>query len=263
MYQHLVVLNAEHHRQQRFTPPRDLSHARGLMSAEIVAAEVAQVLASFPLAFLYPQPEQPMLAALFSLEQDRNWFVLPDGRWAVTYIPALVRAWPFALHWPPNAESGVLCIDEAAFSDEPDAELLFDDQGGDAPALARARTFANQYGKDLQATRRATRRLHEAGLITPWPLKLQRPDGQPSAIEGLWHLDEAALKQLPAATLADLCTSGALGLAYAQLLSHARLENLQKTAAIHATADEKKQQLDEQMQGLFGGNDGGSLTFDF
>ncbi|MEA3642828.1 MAG: SapC family protein [Lamprobacter sp.] len=99
--------------------------------------------------------------------------------------------------------------------------------------------------------------MHDAGLIVPWPLKMQRADGQPTAVEGLWHIDEAALKRLPAATLAELCASGALGLAYAQLLSHARLDNLQKTAAIHATADEKKQQLDEQMQDFFGGEGGG------
>lgn len=37
--------------------PNDLSHARTLMNAEIVAAAVAQALGSFPLAILYPQPE--------------------------------------------------------------------------------------------------------------------------------------------------------------------------------------------------------------
>lgn len=155
----------------------------------------------------------------------------------------------------------MLCLDEAAFSTEPEAEPLFAADGADAPALAQARTFAHQYGANLQTTRRALRRLHDAGLITPWPLKLQRADGAQTAVEGLWRLDEAALKRLPPAQLAELCATGALGLAYAQLLSHARIDNLQKNAAIHAGADAKKQRLDEQLREMFGGE--GELQFDF
>jgi len=59
------------------------------------------------------------------------------------------------------------------------------------------------------------------------------------AVEGLFRIDEAALNQLPADAFMELRDSGALVLAYCQLLSMQHLPVLGQLAQLHAQAEQK------------------------
>jgi hypothetical protein len=60
-------------------------------------------------------------------------------------------------------------------------------------------------------------------LVKPWPVKLKTESGE-TMVEGLHCIDETALNALPPDALLELRNTGALALAYCQLLS---MQNLQ------------------------------------
>lgn len=259
MYQQLTPISSQRHRGKRFAKARDVFYAKEVTLLEVVAEEMGQALTSFPLCFHF-QNEQPILGALFSLVPGRNLLVLPDGRWAGAYMPAMIRSWPFALHCPPGETKAVICIDEGALSEDDTAEILYDEAGEPGETLANALKFMEKYAANLKATRDAALALHQAGVLVPWELKLAR-EGKTENVRGVWRADEAALKALDPEVLSSLCSRGALGMAYAQLLSVGRMGKLQQAAKVHLQADKKQQELDEQVADLFGEDD--TLKFDF
>lgn len=263
IYRQLAVVTAQHHQARRFKPYSNWLFAREEMAVEVVVEELGNLLTAYPLCFMR-QPEGPVLAALLSVLPQRNCYVAPSGQWSAPYVPALLRAYPFGFVQSGLGESAQLCIDEHALLPEGSAEgiALFDETGQPSDYLKNAHNFVLRFAADQQRTRRGVAQIDQAGLLAPWPIEVQDPQGQKETLGGLWRINETALQQLPPAVLSALCASGALSLAYAQLLSQSRIGVIQRLVTVHGEADEKKQQLDTQMKNLFD-EDNGSITFDF
>lgn len=260
MYQNLLTLNRELPKPH-FRPYSDFFFASREMTVEVVVSELTECLSSTVLAFL-AQGEDYRMVALLSLMPEKNFYVSPAGQWLAPYTPAIMRAYPFAL-LPTHEGHSVVCIDEAALvAPEEGSRPLYDEQGQPSEILEQATAFMQKYANDQRLTRNAALQLHHAGLLSPWPLTLEHPDKPPLTLEGLWRVDETALKQLPLDKLGALCQSGALAVAYAQLFSQQRMAFLQHMASVQADADEKKQRLDTQMKNLFDEDDG-NIKFDF
>lgn len=258
MYQKLAVLSADKHRNRRFRRPADFFHARSANLVEIVADEISPALRSLPLCFSL-LGETPILAALFSPIPGRNLYVTPAGGWVGAYQPTQIRLWPFAVHQ--HEGTALLCIDEVALTDDDSDVLLFDVDGQISEELLQVQKVLSEFEQRKAVTRKAVAELQAAGLLSPWPLKLEM-DGAVREVKGLLHVEEERLKNLAPETLSTLAQSSALGLAYAQLISQSRMQDLQQAASAHAKADESKQALEAEMSGLFGGKDD-LLKFDF
>jgi len=91
--------------------------------------------------------------------------------------------------------------------------------------------FCSQTELNRVATQAAVDALNVAGLVRPWPISAKNGDNA-IAVEGLFKVDEAALNALPDEDFLLLRTSGALALAYAQLLSMNQFSVLEKLTAI-------------------------------
>jgi len=85
--------------------------------------------------------------------------------------------------------------------------------------------FLKQCVQNKQVTQTLVNQLAEHNLIQPWDLKSRGLDDDPKPVKGLYHIDEPALKDLTPEYLSALAKSGALAVAYAQLLSEARLQD--------------------------------------
>ena len=81
------------------------------------------------------------------------------------------------------------------------------------------------------ATHQAVDALHAAGLIQHWNLTVK--DGDKSIeVQGLFRIDETILNTLPDDTFLHLRQSGALGLAYAHLLSLNQIKQFGKLVQV-------------------------------
>ncbi|WP_163649484.1 SapC family protein [Modicisalibacter sp. 'Wilcox'] len=116
--------------------------------------------------------------------------------------------------------------------------------------------------EEAQLTQHAAKVLGDSGVIEPWPLQIERGDGQePLKVQGLHRINEKALNELSAEAFASLRSHGALALAYGQLFSMNQLSQLTERAKFHAQQQSGKA-ADENLDAFFDGDDE-ELTFDF
>ncbi|WP_163649505.1 SapC family protein [Modicisalibacter sp. 'Wilcox'] len=256
-----VALSRTQHAAHHYLPRQGYAFAAEQPVASILLAELNKLLPHYALGFIKQEARyQPV--ALLGLNGRDNLYVHPDGRWLGGYVPAGLRGYPFTLA---NAEDRqqVLCIDRAhLLEDETAGEPLFGDDGQLAERVQQTLTFLQQCERNRQVTQAAARLLGDSGLIEPWPLKVERGDGQaPLEVQGLYRISETALNALEAEAFAALRGHGALPLAYAQLFSMGQLNQLTERAGFHQQL-QARQAPREPVESLFGGDDD-ELTFDF
>ena len=232
----------------------------------VVAAELPHLIPVMPLAFVRSGSGFE-LVAICSLEPNVNLYIAPDGHWLGGYIPATLRGHPFSLVKVEGREDSVLCIDEesGAIVAAGQGESFFDASGAPTKAVTDILDFLSQIERNRQATQMAVEALRVAGLMQPWQINLQK-EGRAVAVDGLFRVDEVAMNALPDEDFLKLRASGALAVAYSQLLSTAQLSALERLAQIQ---DQLKAQAAAQIMapsGLEGLNlfqDNGTITFTY
>jgi hypothetical protein len=176
-------------------------------------SEFPQAVPAMPIGFIEHPPGAYVLVAIMALSNDSNAFVGPGGQWLGSYVPAVLRSYPFSLIGSDGSEQKMLAINE-------DSGLLVDDPAGEG-----VEKFFEPDGSEAPATQSVTellrfmeRDLAEAGLVKPWPLTVQ-VGNQQLTVNGLHCIDERALNALADASFLQLRRASSLIIAYGHLLS--------------------------------------------
>ena len=112
-------------------------------------------------------------------------------------------------------------------------EAFFGEDGQPGKALKGMLDLLSQVERSRMATQAAVDALAAAKLVQPWLLNIKRGE-QNIPVNGLYRIDEAALNALKNKAFLPLRQSGALPVAYAQLLSMNQLSVLQRLLQIQA-----------------------------
>ncbi|MFC0266594.1 SapC family protein [Kushneria aurantia] len=259
-----IALSSLRHAEHGWLANPDYTFAAERPLAELVAEEMPHALPTLPLAFL-PEGGEWRLVSLLSLDARHNLFVHPDGRWLGGYIPAALRSYPFALLPVERSAKKALCFDEESgllLEHAEGGQRFFTPEGELNGSTYQVMNFLQQLDQRRRTTRRAVTRLAEAELIVPWEISLDGEEGQRQAVEGLYRLDEAALRALPGEKLSQLADGGALSIAYAQLFSQHRLPGLSRLVALQKKLGEQQQSAVADVESLMNEGDD-DLTFDF
>lgn len=227
--------------------------------AEIALEEVDRAAIRYPLAFIKTDSGF-RLAVVLGLEPGQNLYVDQQGIWSVDYVPAVYRAYPFAL-MTDGSEQHVVCIDaDSGLTDASAGEDYFDENGEPSAPLDQIIQFLVATENGLQKTRKICDLLDKHGLIEPWPLSIKFESDE-RTISDLYRINAARLNELEPTLLAELRDNGVLKLAYAQSISIQNMYTLGKLfeqASLDASA--RLGNLDtKELQFL---NDDGAISFD-
>ncbi|RAX57332.1 hypothetical protein CCZ01_06435 [Helicobacter monodelphidis] len=252
MYSKLIPVNPEFFKGKGFVVNRNYLFAQSQMVCEVVYTELSDIIGSLPMGMIYNQG-QPKLVVLLSVIAGKNCFVSPDGRWLGTYSPKFIQGYPFTTYpAPDNPDSEwILCIEESAIKSlqSEGVERLFTDNNEPTERLKSIITFWNNLKEAQSLTDKAVRDLEKAGVFTEWEIVLKsEKEDEPQKIEGLFRIDEAKLKALPSDIAGDLNQSGALSIAYAQLLSRTRISHLQNSVSQHMQYTSEKEKLTKKIE---------------
>lgn len=223
----IQAITKERHGNRRWVRPTNYSFAAGMPVANISASELRKALVHYPLAFI-KNGEVWSMAAVLGVPPSANLCLLPDGSWIEPYVPAALRGYPFSVHKAKGTDQLVLCIDEEpglAPEGDDKAEPFFAAEGQPAPAVKQVLEFLTQWHAGRIALERAATELDKHKLIVPWQFKIKYED-KDRKIGGLHSIDEKALAALPGDALKALMDSGALAVAYAQMISMQHLPKL-------------------------------------
>lgn len=261
-----IPLQRNVHQNSGWRPARDYSFTKDNALVPILAEEISHVLPHMSIAF----SENTNVASGFdligiqSLQPGINLFVHPDGRWLSGYVPAIYRGYPFALLQEEGTDNLHLCIEAESdlfheTAQEGDLPLLTD-TGEPEAKVSEMMNFLQQCHKNRLATQNLVQQLAKHNLIQPWAIDLKQSETDDKAVpvQGLYQIDREALKQLAPEHLSELCKSGALAMAYSQILSKPRLSGLTPLYTLRdqlAKQQAQQQQLQEtNLDQLFGEN---------
>jgi hypothetical protein len=246
-----VPVERERHAGKGWRPPTDYGFAATSSAVPLLLVEFAKAAVVMPIAFIEKSGRyQPV--AVMSPVQGRNFFIGPGGQWLGGYIPALLRGYPFSLLRAEGGEKTILCIDEDSgliVDADEDGPRFFEEDGGPSAAAKATLNFLQQVEQNRFRADLVVAALAEAGIIVPWPLTVS-VDKQPQTVKGLHRVDEAKLNALDDESFLKLRKSGALPLAYTQLLSMGQLAIFEQLSRLQqqlspAPPPEKPLSLDE------------------
>jgi hypothetical protein len=231
-----VALDRVAHRNLKIR--RDLSAldaTAGLTAFFLTAAEFSDACKEYPILFLRAgqDAEGRDLCApvtVFGIRKGEN-LVYRHGRWNARYVPALLRAYPFAMAPTPD-QRYVVCFDEAssAFSQD-EGEPLFNADGEPTPYLEEVRGFVEKVEIEVDRTRLAGRRLMELKLLQDKRFDATLPDGEKVSMDGFMAIDEERVKNLTDAEIVELQRTGLLALIHFHLVSMSNMTQLLETYA--------------------------------
>ena len=229
-----IAVSRTEHANKHWRPRSGYEFAAAQQAVSVVVAELSKLLPHYAMGFLQAEDGAYQLIALLGLGSGQNLYVTDNHQWLCSYVPAAMRAFPFALHNDPAANR-VFCIYDTHLNDDDSLPRLVNADGELDKLVAESLDFITQCEQNRLVTTAACAALASAGVIEPWPVSINRPQPQePLQINGLCRINEEALGKLDADVFAGLRTSGALAVAYAQLLSMNQLSVLERLDQFHS-----------------------------
>lgn len=227
----IVPISLERHGNKTFRRFTSYAFAANETVVPLVGAELSKATVSFPIAFL-KQGEETVLVGVLGTEPGSNLFVAPDGKWVGTYVPAAFRAYPFILA---NSQDNrqVLCINEASglVVDGPSGERFFTEESKPDEAIRSILDFLTKIHENRFLTERACQSIAKLDLLEPWTITAPGENG-PRNVTGLWRISEGKLGLLADDAFLELRKTGAIAIAYGQLMSMGHLPMLERLSAL-------------------------------
>ncbi len=232
LHKQMVALDRNLHRNLRVHQPEmDWSIAAGLNALVVPGAEFGDVCREYPILFVRAGNDEQGRAvvapiAALGLAQNENLYL--DGRqWRASYMPVLLRSYPFTVARAGAEPRSVLSIDIGwAGLSQTEGLPLFDAEGQPTELLTAMNKQLDQVEIEVQRTRELGRLLMDKDLLRDMRFDAELPDGQKLRVEGFLTVDEKQLAQLSDADTLQMHRNGVMGLIYAHLVSLGNIRKL-------------------------------------
>ena len=235
LHVNLQALDRQTHRQLRLSRSihEDHSPTRGMNALYLNAVEFIDAGREYPIVFVRAgesqnnePPKEVVPMVVLGLKRGENLFLNPDGSWQASYVPAFLRAYPFAL--VRTDETNYIVAFDANWSgfSESEGQRLFDDAGEPTEFTKAVQSYLETLDNEMQRTRAFGERLIELGLLQDMRFDATLEGGQSLVVDGFMGIDEKKLAELPDATVGELHRSGMLALIHSVLISMGNMRRM-------------------------------------
>ena len=226
MFKQLTPLSADQHKTSKVKPIDDFAFAKDFHIASVVVHEVPRAAAVYPVVFIDGQDNEFRPVALLGLEPGKNLFVGQDGKWQASYVPAIIRRYPFALAQSNTEGQFTVCIDEqSALISDNEGNPLFNDAGEPTEIIENVKKYLGELQQMEVTTSNFCQFLKSNNLLSPLNMKLKVGD-EVKAITGCYAINVERLNGLNDELFLTLRKNGYMPAVYAQLSSLSQLERL-------------------------------------
>jgi hypothetical protein len=225
----MTQLRPDTHSHLGWRPTTGFGFVRKMAVVPLAAAEIARVAQALPVLF-YKVGARWQAVAVMGPVKGINVHVSREGSWRTSFVPALLRVYPFRL----NGE-GELGLWEG-YTPEPlaaEGAQPFYKDGDLAPWLQQTVKFLKTVHTGVGTVHRSLTRLEEVGALTRWEVPGIETPKPERALTGLYAIESKRFETLEVALLQDLFRSGGLRWMHAHLdsLHHAeRFKALSKNS---------------------------------
>lgn len=227
MYKNLVPVNKTRHATKKIRQVQGFSFASEFHIASIMVHEFARAASIYPVVFLEDKKEDSFRpVVLMGLDAGENLFVGDDGKWQASYVPAIIRRYPFALASSGEEGKFTVCIDEGSeLISDSEGVALFDDKGEPAEPLENVKRYLGELQQMDAFTREFCKSLASHNMFTPLNMRVRQAD-KVKNVNGCYVVNEERLNALSTEGFVDLREKRYLPAIYAHLVSLAQIERL-------------------------------------
>ena len=239
MFEQIVPLALERHRNKKVRNTSQFDFASGFHIAYVTMHEFARAAATYPIVFLEDKPNDGFRpVVLMGLESGVNLFVGADGAWGASYIPAMIRRYPFALSKGGEEGRYVVCVDEgSSLLSDTEGAALFDEQGQPTQVIENVKRYLGELQQMDMLTQEFTRFLQSQNLLTPLNMRVNAAS-QPRNITGCYVINEERLNSFSDSLFLEVRAKGYLPAIYAHLMSLPQIERLVQLSKARAESAE-------------------------
>ena len=225
-----TAIERDKHRTTRVQlPVTDWSLAAKMNSLFVAAVEFGDACREYPFVFVGAgnENDKPLVApvTVFGLGADENLY-FEGGQWRASYLPALMRMYPFCLARVGDDQYAVCADASWGGLQDGQGQALFDGEGKPSPLLEQVQKGLEQFEREAHRTKLVGAKLLEHDLLRDMRFDAKLADGRSFSVDGFFTVDEARLNALPDAALLDLQRSGVLGLIHAHMISLGNMRRL-------------------------------------
>lgn len=227
MFEKLVPVNKSRHARTRIRQVEGFGFASGFHIASVMVHEFARAAATYPVVFLEDKAQDAFRpVALLGLDAGENLFVDANGKWHASYVPAIIRRYPFALASAGQEGQFTVCIDEGSpLVSETEGVALFDEQGEPTEAIENVKRYLGELQQMDAFTRGFSAWFAEHNLFIPLNMRVRNAD-RVKNITGCYVINEERLNNLSNEAFLELREKRYLPAVYAHLMSLAQMERL-------------------------------------
>ena len=227
MFSQLVPVNTERHAGKKIKQIEGFAFASQFHIASVMVHEFARASALYPIVFLEDKEKDEFRpVALLGLDAGENLFVDADGKWQGSYIPAIIRRYPFALAASGEEGQFTVCIDEGSnLVDDKEGLPLFNEKGEPAEVLENVKRYLGELQQMDAFTSEFSKYFATNNMFTPLNLRVNQ-SGQVKNISGCYVINEERLNNLSDERFLELRSRQYLPAIYSHLSSLAQIERL-------------------------------------
>lgn len=227
MFKSLVPVNKARHEGKKIKQVEGFGFAADFHIASIMVHEFARAASLYPVVFLEDKEQDSFRpVVLMGMDAGENLFVGADGKWQASYVPAIIRRYPFALASAGEEGKFTVCIDEGSdLISETEGLPLFNEQGEPAEALENVKRYLGELQQMDAFTNEFCKYMVAHNMLTPLNMRVQQAD-QVKNINGCYVINEERLNGLSVDGFMELRDKRYLPAVYAHLLSLAQIERL-------------------------------------
>jgi hypothetical protein len=227
MFQQLVPVNKARHAGTKIKQIEGFGFAARFHIASVMVHEFARAAAIYPVVFLEDKAQDEFRpVALMGLQEGENLFVDAEGKWQASYVPAIIRRYPFALASTGQEGQFTVCIDEgSALVNDSEGVPLFKEDGEPSEAIENVKRYLGELQQMDQFTRAFCKYFAEHNLFTPLNMRVRQGQQQRN-ISGCYVVNEERLNNLSNERFLEMRERRYLPAVYAHLVSLAQIERL-------------------------------------
>lgn len=227
MFTKLAAINKNAHANYKVKAIDNFNFASKFHIASVMVHEFVRAASVYPIVFLEDQEQDEFRpVTLLSLDAGENLFVGKDGKWQASYVPAIIRRYPFALAKMPEQDNYTVCIDEdSEYVGTEDGQPLFNEAGEPTEVIENVKRYLGELQQMEAFTKEFCHFLSENNLFTPLNMRVRALD-QIKNVKGCYVINEERLNNLSDSKFLDIKAKRYLAPIYAHLTSLSQIERL-------------------------------------
>lgn len=227
MFEQIVPVVLERHRNKRVRNTSKFDFASKFHIAYVTLHEFARAAATYPILFLEDKPNDGFRpVVLMGLQNGENLFVDNNGAWNASYIPAMIRRYPFALSKGSEEGRFIVCVDEgSSLLSDTEGAPMFDEKGEPTEVMENVKRYLSELQQMDRITQEFTRFMQSQNLLTPLNMRVKAAP-QARNITGCFVINEERMNSLSDSFFLEVRAKGYLPAIYAHLISLPQIERL-------------------------------------